>query len=161
MRDISGANNPNYKHGLRHTRLFSIWTNMLTRCSNKHCRHYARYGGRGIAVCDEWKNDFQAFYDWSMTNGYADDLTLDRIDNNGNYEPSNCRWATAKQQANNTSRCKYITVDGETRTMKEWCDITGVNYSTARDRINRGHWDPAKAVTTQSQVKFRKRVVVC
>lgn len=159
--DRSGKHNPNYKHGLKNTRIYRIYHNMITRCVNPNTDHFNRYGGRGIIVCDEWKNNFQSFYDWAMNHGYSDDLTLDRINNDGNYEPDNCRWVTMKDQANNTSHCKFITIDNETKTMAEWCKITGVNYSTARDRINRGHWDPIKAVTTPSDARFRKKVMPC
>ena len=88
-------------HGLYQTRLHRIWRGMKQRCSNPNKQHYDRYGGRGIKVCDEWENDFQAFYNWAMSNGYRDDLTIDRIDNDGDYEPSNCQWIT---QAENTSK---------------------------------------------------------
>ncbi len=158
--DRTGKNNPNYKHGLKNTRLFRIWSNMKNRCNNSKCDKFYRYGARGITVCDEWQNDFQTFYDWAMSHGYSDELTLDRIDNDGNYCPENCRWATLKMQANNTSHCRFITIDGNTKTMKEWCEITGVNYNTARDRIRHG-WNPVKAVTTPSNPKFRRKVIAC
>lgn len=128
------------KHGLYHTRLYNIWLNMKNRCYNKNHQSYSNYGGRGIAVCDEWCNDFQAFYDWSMLHRYNDTLTIDRIDNDGNYSPSNCRWVTIKQQANNRRTNVYLTYNGKTRTMKEWADELGVNYKNFQRDRNIGHY---------------------
>lgn len=96
------------KHGHYKDRLYRIHNNMIQRCHNENNKDYNRYGARNISVCDEWKNNFQAFYDWAINNGYRDDLTLDRINNNGNYEPLNCRWATMKEQAMNRSTTKHI-----------------------------------------------------
>ena len=96
----------NLTHGLRKTRLYRIWANMKTRCYNSKDPHFKRWGGRGISICDEWRNNFKSFYDWAIYNGYKYNLTIDRIDNNGNYEPSNCRWASIKEQNQNKSNVK-------------------------------------------------------
>lgn len=133
------ARNLHTKHGLYKTRQYKIWIGMKDRCYNSNNRRYRHYGGKGITVCDEWRNNFKAFYDWAMANGYRDDLSIDRIDVNGNYEPSNCRWATIKEQANNTSRSRKITAFGQTKTMKEWAILTGANYSMLQGRINKGY----------------------
>ena len=100
-------NNPNRRHGLRYTRLYDIFRGMKQRCYYERHKQYKDYGGRGISICDEWRNDFLSFYNWAMSHGYADNLTIDRIDNNKGYSPDNCRWLTRKEQ-NNNKRKKVI-----------------------------------------------------
>ena len=134
-------------HGKRHTRLYTIYANIKTRCYNKKNSRYQLYGARGITMCDEWKDDFQTFYDWAMANGYRQDLTIDRIDTNGNYEPSNCRWATWRVQQNNRGNNHLLTYRGETHTMAEWARIYNIGYQTLVRRINVSHWSVDKALT--------------
>lgn len=135
-------------HGKRKTRLYSIWADMKTRCYNPKDKSFERYGKKGVTVCDEWLHDFQAFYDWSMLNGYADNLTIDRINNDKGYSPDNCRWTTVKVQANNTRRNHYITYKGETLTLKQWSEKTGINYRKLIARVNQMGWDFERAITT-------------
>lgn len=153
-----GTTNPNYKHGLKNTRLFSIWSNMKTRCYNSNATHFKYYGNKGIKICEEWRDNFKNFYHWSMENGYSDDLTLDRIDVNGNYEPGNCRWATAKEQANNTTRNVIISINGESKTLMEWCEYYEINYKTVRDRLKRG-WLIEKALKYPVINKFKGELI--
>lgn len=123
------------KHGMTGTRLYEIWVNMKTRCYNKNNIAYKNwYGDRGIKICDEWHHSFTNFYKWAIKNGYEDNLTIDRIDVNGNYEPSNCRWITMKKQCNNKRDNIYLTINNETHTLKEWCGIKDVSYTMAFQR---------------------------
>lgn len=134
-------------HGLSNTRLFRIWGGMKTRCTNPNVDSYKNYGGRGISVCEEWSRDFENFYIWAMANGYSDSLTLDRIDNNGNYEPSNCRWATYREQRLNNRSVKLLTFNGKTLTQKEWGLELGGGESLIEGRLLRG-WTLEKALST-------------
>lgn len=133
------------KHLKTNTRLFRIWNGIKGRCFNKNNNKFKNYGGRGISICDEWKNDFKTFYDWAMSNGYADNLTIDRIDNNGNYEPSNCRWVNQKVQQNNKSNSCFIEYNGKSLTLSQWAELYGLNYSTLKSRLSYG-WTIEKAL---------------
>ena len=134
-------------HGQSKTRLYRIWKNMRTRCRNEHIPGYELWGGRGISVCEEW-NTFQSFYEWALSNGYRDDLSLDRIDNDGNYEPQNCKWSTKTQQARNRRSNAMITYDGVTKHISDWDnDIGAAKSGRVRARLNAG-WSVERAVTT-------------
>ena len=136
-------------HGQSKTRLYRTWTGMKQRCSNPNRKAYKDYGGRGIVVCEEWNNSFEAFYDWAINSGYSDNLTIDRIDNDGSYCPENCRWVSRTEQANNKSTNNYITVNGETHTKAEWTKITGVSRATIDGRLKRG-WTIEEALKKES-----------
>lgn len=143
------------KHRLEHTRLYGIWYDMRLRCYDEKNISYNRYGGRGVTICDEWKNDVKSFYDWSMANGYKDSLTIDRIDNDGNYCPENCRWVTVKEQASNRRSNILVTHNGKTQTMKEWAHEVGIPYKAVWARMQKLGWSAERALT--EPVKKRKR----
>ena len=129
------------KHGKRNTRIYGIYQKMKQRCYNKNNSNYIRYGARGIKICDEWldkENGFINFYNWSMRNGYTDKLTIDRINNDGNYEPSNCRWVTNKIQSNNRRSNIFITYKNKTQTMTEWADEFGISRERIRNKLQKG-----------------------
>ena len=131
----------NHRHKMSGTRIYETWQDMKRRCYNKQNVRYNRYGGRGIKVCEEWLNNFQSFYDWAISNGYSDDLTIDRIDNDGNYEPSNCRWSTVKEQCNNRSSNINITIGNATKSLMCWCEIFNVDYKKVYARYKRNGYE--------------------
>ena len=120
-----------FKHGMSNTRIYNIWSGIIQRCCNPNAHNYARYGGRGITICQDWLNSFVSFYKWAMGNGYADNLTIDRIDLDGDYSPSNCRWITQAEQNRNTSRIRWIEKnDGTKITSAEAARIAGLSRAT-------------------------------
>lgn len=133
----------NSKHGLSGAREYSIWENMKARCQNEKHTHYPYYGGRGIVVCERWQQ-FEAFIA-DMGSAPSTKHTLDRIDNNRGYEPSNCRWATRRDQSNNTRFNRHIEVDGTTKTISQWSAVSGVKHATIWSRLSRG-WSSRDAV---------------
>lgn len=144
------------KYNDRDRKLYYRWSNMKSRCYKPNNRAYKNYGGRGIKMCPEWENDFYAFRDWAIQNGYDESLSIDRIDVNGDYCPENCRWTTNKIQMNNRRSNRYITIDGVTKTMKEWSEIYGIRYQTVQKRIGKG-MSEQEAITTPSRYKNRQR----
>ena len=125
-----------HRHKMSGTRIYQEWQGMKGRCYNSHDPRYDRWGGRGIKVCDEWKESFEAFYSWALSSGYSDELTIDRIDNDGDYTPENCRWATQKEQSRNRSTNINITIGNSTRTLTEWCEIFQLDYKTVVSRYH-------------------------
>lgn len=134
------ATERNYKHGGFGTRLYEIWRQMHRRCYGQNTKAYKDYGDRGITVCNEWY-EFEPFRIWAISNGYSDDLTIDRINVDGDYSPENCRWATKKQQANNRRNNHNIEYDGEVHTVSEWADILGIEQVVLRQKLIRCGWD--------------------
>jgi hypothetical protein len=142
------------KHGMFGSRLYLSWAHMISRCSNKNDSAYKNYGGRGIKVCDEWKESFENFEKWALEEGYNEKLTIDRIDVNGNYEPSNCRWATYTEQVRNRRSTVIVEIDGEKKPLAEWCEIYNMKYSLVHKRIFDRNWEPKKALTEKARRQY-------
>lgn len=140
-------------HGFSRTRLFKCWDGMMRRVNYENGRAYKNYGGRGIKVCDEW-SDFLTFREWALSNGYSDSLTLDRIDVNGHYQPSNCRWITMKEQQNNRRSNHYITYQGRTQTLMQWSEEIGIDHKLLSDRITSRGWSTDRALNTPKLTKW-------
>lgn len=128
----------NYKHFSYGTRLYNIYAGMKQRCYNPNCHCFKRYGKRGIKICSQWLNGFVSFRDWALENGYSSNLTIDRIDVNGDYSPENCRWATIKQQSRNRRTTHLETYGGKTMCLTEWAEHIGINKGTLISGIRRG-----------------------
>ena len=134
-------------HGKSRSRLYRIWQGMRNRCNSRTNKYYGNYGGRGISVCKDWNNSFENFYKWAISHGYEENLTLDRIDNDGNYEPGNCQWKDRFYQMNHTRRNHLLTYKGRTQTLTEWAKEVEMIPSTLDARINRYHWSVEDALT--------------
>jgi hypothetical protein len=140
-------------HGMSHSRLHHIWNGMKQRCSNPKAVGYKYYGAKGVSVCEEWQ-DFNGFCAWAVANGYADNLTIERKDSDGNYEPANCRWATNKEQQNNTSYNRLITHNGETHNVTQWAEKLDIPRNVLYNRLRRG-WSIEQILTTKKR-EWRK-----
>lgn len=141
----------NLIHGETGSRLHSIWYGMIKRCKNKNDSHY---GGRGIFVCDEWK-DYLSFKTWSLSNGYQDNLTIERIDVNDGYSPDNCTWIPKSDQSKNRTNMRYVTIHGVTKRITEWCETAPVTTTTVYQRIRDG-WSLEDALTISDRRKVKK-----
>ncbi len=126
------------KHGMSATKLYRVYSSMRERCEKPSCPEYKNYGGRGITVCKEWKHDRNSFFEWALNNGYKQGLEIDRIDVNGNYEPSNCRWVTRVENCNNKRNNIFLEYKGEKHTLSEWARLTGIRKNTIYSRYYSG-----------------------
>ena len=152
----------NTYHGFSRTRLYRIYAQILTRCLQPNSKDYKKYGAKGIGVSKEWLGDngFLNFREWSLGHGYEDNLTIDRINNNGNYAPDNCRWTTNKVQMNNTSQNRFLYLNGEKHTIAEWSRITGICEETIHARIKLG-WNDEDVLTRPLQVQRKPTPEMC
>jgi len=143
------------KHNMYNSRLYGIWSLMKERCCNPKRKEYPNYGGRGICVCEEWK-EAKNFIEWSLNNGYSDELTIDRIDNNGNYCPKNCRWISRKEQMQNRRNNHYISFEGKTLTLTQLAKENGLTYSQLYKRLKLG-WTLEKAISEPIHYQYSKK----
>lgn len=139
-------------HDKSGTRLYQIWGDMIQRCHNPKQKVYKWYGAIGIKVCEEWKNDYTLFEKWALENSYSDELTIDRIDFNGDYEPNNCRWVSMKEQSRNKKDTILITHNGKTQCLKDWCVELNKPYPTIVNRIRNG-WQPKIALLVPKNIR--------
>lgn len=145
----------NSKHGLCNSKLYHIWSGIKKRCLNPKHDNYKRYGARNISMCDEWLNNFQVFYDWAISHGFQDGLTIDRIDNYKGYSPDNCRWITPKEQQHNRRDTIFLTYKGETKSTPEWAEIVKIDRHIIRQRIKAG-WSVERTLETPVR-KLKRR----
>lgn len=141
--------NGQLRTGYSETRLYRLWSGMKTRCYNPNDKKYMNYGGRGIKMADEWKDNFYSFAEWAVGNGYEEHLTIDRINVDEGYTPNNCRWSTWEEQENNRTNNHLLEYNGEIHTLAEWAKITGIKRHTIEQRIRYG-WSVERILTTKT-----------
>lgn len=152
------ASRSNSTHMQTKTKLYSIWQAMKRRCYYTKDLRFKSYGERGIIVCEEWLHNYEAFRDWALSHGFDENLSIDRIDVNGNYTPDNCRWTSMKIQQNNKANTRFFKHNGESHTLSEWSTITGINYKVLHARMNKLNWSIEKALTEPLRSKKYKKV---
>lgn len=126
-------------HGSAHTKLYGVWSGMKARCYNVNSTAYENYGGRGIQMCADWRNNYESFEKWAFTNGYSEGLSIDRIDVDGDYTPTNCRWTDATTQARNRRTNRILNFNGEEHTLTEWAQILNISPKTLFSRLYAGY----------------------
>jgi hypothetical protein len=146
----------NKTHGMSKTRIYREWQSMKKRCNNKDNYDYKDYGGRGIKVCKEWNESFEAFRDWAYANGYSDKLTIERINNDMGYAPDNCMWIPMEEQSKNRRLCKMITYNEKTQNLHRWCIELGKDYKLVHNRMYQLGWNFEKAISTPKRNKLEK-----
>lgn len=137
-------------------KLYVCWCHIKARCNNPNSKDYKYYGGKGIKMCEEWSQDYLSFKQWALDSGYQEGLEIDRIKNDKDYCPENCRWRTRKEQMNNTTHNHLLTYNGETKTMAQWADEFDMPYGMLKQRINKCQWSVEKALTTPTRKTMSK-----
>lgn len=159
MRESKYKNSLSTKNPINR-KLYGVRRKMIQRCTDPKCDRYKDYGGRGIQICDEWLYDFDAFADWAKANGYEEGLTIDRIDNDEDYKPTNCRWITKREQNRNKRTNVMVTYRGETKALTTWCEEFGLKYDPIHNRIHEG-WDVEKAFNTPLTSEYESFTSMC
>lgn len=149
------------KHGMRNSKLYNTYTNMMNRCNDPKNKRYSSYGGRGIKVCDAWSQGFERFMEWALSSGYVEGLTIDRIDVDGDYCPKNCRWATVKQQANNQRKTIFIEIESQKKSLKEWTSFMGWKYGTYAARHRKEQFPFTEEEIEMIKIKIQRSEQLC
>lgn len=144
-------------HKMSKTRLYHTWASIKSRCYYAGHKSYNNYGGRGITMCDEWANSSEAFIKWALSSGYADDMTIERIDVNGNYTPENCKWIPAKDQAKNRRSCRVYTYNGKTQNLTNWCNELQLPYKNIHNRLVKLGWSFERAISEPIHIDKRNK----
>lgn len=154
----------NKTHGKTNTRIYKIWAHIKTRCTNPNFAEWEQYGGRGISICDEWNSSFESFFEWAISNGYSDELTIERIDVNKNYEPNNCKWITLKEQQRNKTNTVFVVENGIKISLSELAEKHNIPFKTVKNRYYRnmerkGYVDIQKLIAPiqREKTSFRYR----
>ena len=148
---------PTLRHNMSNTRLYKIWASMKNRCYTPSHHSYKNYGGRGIGLCDDWKDAPDAFFDWAKSSGYTDEMTIERIDVNGNYCPENCTWIPANEQQRNRRSCQFFTHNGVTKNLMDWCHDLGLDYKNVHNRIHKLGWSFERAISEPVHIDKRNK----